>query len=191
MEKDLPHAQQAIEHDEISVLLRTLRIEATPEAHFEERFVYDFRERLAREIVCRPARALVWEHLLQIINNLGGRRLAWSLSSFGVGALCMGMIFWQHAGAGKRALANQVSELGGSAAALRPGAVQEVVCTSVHRAKRKPYTDHLMSARFSEPSYLALDDDAEAPVQYFSSSSAEEAALGGAPVSGFIPHLAH
>ena len=187
MEKE-PHTEPAIEHEEICVLLRSLRIEATPEAHFEERFVYDFRERLVREAVCRPARALVWEHLLQVLSNLGGRRLAWSLSSFGVGALCMGVLFWQLNGAGRRALASQAWEFGGTAA-LRPGSVQDVVCTSVSHAKRKAYTDRLMAARLSEPSYLAVDEEREAQFQYFDPTATESDGLG-VSVSGMMPGMA-
>lgn len=190
MEKESPHKQQAIEHEELIVLLRSLRIEATPEAHFEERFIYDFRERLAQEAVRRTARSLMWEHLLHLLDNLGGRRLAWSLSSFGVGALCMGVLFWQYGGSSKRALASQVWELGGSASTLRPGASQDVVCTSVQHSKRKPYTERLMAARLSEPSYLAVEDDAEAPAYYFSSAAAEESGLS-ISIPGLAPHLAH
>lgn len=190
MDKEPAHTQQEIEHEELIVLLRSLRLEATPEAHFEARFIYDFRERLAREAVCRPARSLMWEHILQLVNNFGGRRLAWSLSSFGVGALCMGALFWQYGGPGKRALASQVWELGGSASTLRPGASQEVVCTSVSHSRRKPYTERLMAARMSEPLYLATEEDADTPSYYFSSAAAEESGLG-ISVPGLAPHLAH
>lgn len=191
MEKGTAHNQQETEHEELIVLLRSLRIEATPEAHFEERFIYDFRERLAHEAVSRSARSLMWEHILHLLNNLGGRRLAWSLSSFGVGALCMGVLFWQYGGTNKRALASQGWELGGSASSLRPGASQDVVCTSVSHSKRKPYTERLMAARLSEPSYLALgEDEAETQPFYFSSAAAEDSGLD-ISIPGLAPHLAH
>lgn len=188
MEKDTPHTQQTPEHEELIVLLQCLRIEATPEAHFEERFIYDFHERLAHAAVTRSARSLMWEHLLHLLDNLGGRRLAWSLSSFGVGALCMGVLFWQYGGAGKRALVGQVWE---SASALRPGASQDVVCTNVQRCKRKAYTERLMAARLSEPSYLASEDEMEAPSYYFSTSTAAEDSGLGISIPGLAPHLAH
>lgn len=191
MEKEPPHNRQISEHEELIVLLRSLRIEATAEAHFEERFVYDFHERLVHEAVSRSARSLMWEHILHILDNIGGRRLAWSLSSFGVGALCMGVLFWQHGGAGKRALASQEWALGGSAPTLRPGASQDVVCTSVQHSKRKAFTERLMAARLSEPTYLAAEDDAEAPAYYFSTSTAAEDIGPGISIPGLAPHLAH
>lgn len=167
MEKEPSHTRQEAEHEELIVLLRSLRIEATPEAHFEERFICDFRERLAREAVSRSARSLMWEHMLHLLDNLGGRRLAWSLSSFGVGALCMGALFWQASGTGKRPLAAHVWDLGSEASALRPGSAQDVVCTSVHHNKKKVFTERLMSAHMNEPSYLAAEEEPEGPAYYF------------------------
>lgn len=191
MEKEPSHTRLPIEHEEISVLLRSLRIEATPEAHFEARFVYDFRERLAREAVCRPARSLMWEHLLQILSNLGGRRLAWSLSSFGVGALCMGVLFWQNGGSAKRALASNVYQLGGHEVELRPGAVHDMVSTNVQRTKNKTYTERLMGGRMSEPYYLAgLDEEGDAAGFHFSAPSADDADMS-ISLPALMPHLAH
>lgn len=191
MEKESSHTQPAIEHEEISVLLRSLRIEATPEAHFEERFVYDFRERLIREAACRPARALLWEHLLQLINNLGGRRLAWSLSSFSVGAICMGVVFTQYGGGiSKHPIANHVYELSGSTSSFLPNAAKELICTSVSRAKRNAYSNHLIASRLSDSDYLAdADEDSEMPSQYFT-SEADDNGLG-VSVPGFSPRWAH
>lgn len=86
MQKKPGHSKP--EEAEITVLLRTLRIEVTQEANFEERFMYDFRERLAREAVCRPARALLWEHLLHMLTNVGKRRLLWGGASV-TAAVCV------------------------------------------------------------------------------------------------------
>lgn len=77
---------------EIIMLLRTLRIEATREMNFEERFMYDFRERLVREAACRPARVLLWEHLLQMLGNVGRRRfLMWGGATASL-LLCVGVL---------------------------------------------------------------------------------------------------
>lgn len=191
MEKDTSHTQQAEEHEELIVLLRSLRIEATPEAHFEERFIFDFHERLAHEAVSRSARSLMWEHLLHLLSNFGGRRLAWSLSSFGVGALCMGAFLWQYGSAGKRGLASQAWELGGGVLTLHPGSSQDVVCTSVRHRKKKAYTERLMATLMSEPSYLASEDEMDSPSYFSSSAAASEDSGLGISIPGLTPHMAH
>ena len=172
MENEPPHTQQATGHEEIIVLLRSLRIEATPEAYFEDRFIYEFRERLVSSAACRPARSLLWEHLLQIISNLGGRRLAWGLSSFGLGALCMGTLFWQHGGS-KRALVTEICDLS-EETALHPNAAQNLTSIRVNqRNKRRSHVDPVTTMRFNAQPYLAgLDDESSA--QYFSTSLADD-----------------
>lgn len=81
----------SLSETDLVALLATLRKEATPEANFEERFLYDFHERIAREAVCRPARTLLWEHIRQFLSNLGGRKLAYSASTLGAGVLALGL----------------------------------------------------------------------------------------------------
>ncbi len=73
-------------------LLASLKAEATPEADFESRFLYDFHERVARETVCCPAHRRMWEHILQIFANFGRRGWAYGASTLGVGALAVGYI---------------------------------------------------------------------------------------------------
>ncbi|MBQ2813822.1 MAG: hypothetical protein IJE66_02290 [Akkermansia sp.] len=75
---------------ELLALLATLRVESTPEANFEERFLYDFHERVVRETVCCPAHRRVWEHVMQILTNFGRRRLVYGASTLGVGVLAVG-----------------------------------------------------------------------------------------------------
>ena len=75
---------------QLLTLLASLKVEATPEANFEERFLYDFHERVVRETVCCPAHRRVWEHLMQILHNFGKRKLVFGASTLGVGALTMG-----------------------------------------------------------------------------------------------------
>ncbi len=76
----------------LAALLASLKEEATPEAHFEERFLYDFHERVAREAVCCPARHRLWEHAMQMLANFGARRLAGGASALGIGALAVGYV---------------------------------------------------------------------------------------------------
>lgn len=71
-------------------LLATLKQDVTPEAGFEDRFLYDFHERVARETVCCPAHRRLWEHLLQYLCNFGMRRLAYGASTLSVCAVAVG-----------------------------------------------------------------------------------------------------
>lgn len=76
----------------LEALLASLKKEVTPEANFEERFLYDFRERVTREAVCCPARHRLWEHAMQMLANFGHRRLACGASTLGIGALAVGYV---------------------------------------------------------------------------------------------------
>ena len=71
-------------------LLATLKQEVTPEAGFEDRFLYDFHERVARETVCCPAHKRFIEHLMQFLGNFGMRRWAYGASTLSVCALAVG-----------------------------------------------------------------------------------------------------
>lgn len=188
MKNDTP--QQQLDYQELRVLLSTLRIEATPEAHFEERFLYDFRERLVREAACRPARMLLWEHLVQVFQNWGGRRLILGASSFGIGMLFMGALTWQHVGSAARTALSQHCVLGGDATSLQPGAVQDVARTNVSRSsgRKKPYTERLMALRSLEPAYLASGEDDADSLYSFSASGANTGT--GMPMSELLPYLA-
>lgn len=86
------HKSDNVGEAQLLALLATLKAEATPEANFEERFLYDFHDRIVRETVCCPAHRRVWEHLLQILTNFGKKRLVWGASTLGVGALAMGIM---------------------------------------------------------------------------------------------------
>lgn len=72
-------------------LLSMLKQEPEPEANFEERFLYNFKDRLAQELVRKPARSLLWEH---IATFLGHRRaMAYSTAST-AGALALAIVAW-------------------------------------------------------------------------------------------------
>ncbi len=73
-------------------LLASLKVEETPEADFEERFLYDFHNRVVRETVCCPAHLRAWEHVLQYLTNFGKKRILFGASTLGVGVLAMGMM---------------------------------------------------------------------------------------------------
>lgn len=72
---------------QIVALLATLRVEQTPEADFENRFLSEFHERVARETVCCPARRHLFAHLLQMLENVGRGRFAVGASALGVGVV--------------------------------------------------------------------------------------------------------
>lgn len=168
---DVPVSDSLSESDLLS-LLASMRKEAVPEAHFEERFLYDFRERVAREAVCRPARLLLWEHLRQILSNLGGRKLAYGASTLGAGALALGLYSLPEASAPAKvavraaAIVGQVED---SMSALKPGAAQEFTCISVGGNEKKSFTRDRMAVAQNVPSFSALKQ-AEEDVLYVSSS---------------------
>ncbi len=120
-------------------LLRTLRIDATPEACFEERFLQDFRRRVEREFVCRPMRSLIWEHVSTLMVHPGTRRMAYGASIFVMGALCMGALIWRYTPSAT-ARTEHLCELESRANSLQPGVSRQVVSTTVlsHRARRTP-----------------------------------------------------
>jgi hypothetical protein len=68
------------EEEKIIKLLSSLRVEPAPEADFEGRFLAEFKNRMARDSVIKPARALLWEHIRQFIDNVGGVR-RWAMVS--------------------------------------------------------------------------------------------------------------
>lgn len=77
------------EETELVALIATLRMEPTPEADFEERFLYDLRERIVRDTVCCPARQRFWDHLMQYI-SFSRKKLAYGASTLGIGAAALG-----------------------------------------------------------------------------------------------------
>lgn len=190
MENEPPHTRRKVDPQEIRILLSALRVEATPEAHFEERFLYDFRERLAHEAVCRPARTLLWEHLLMLLDNLGGRRLALGASSFGLGALFIGLLTWETTPV-PQAIAAHMCELEKSAAALRPGSSHDVVCTSVTRGKRRAYTESSIAMQANDASYsVDAIDDYDPSSSYANPTSAWEES-GNLGLPGLSPAFAN
>ena len=60
----------------LSELLSQLSKEPTPEAHFEERFLSVFHDRVMQEAVCKPSRARLWEHLACFFSSVHKGRLA-------------------------------------------------------------------------------------------------------------------
>lgn len=72
-------------------LLSLLKVEQHPEANFEERFLYNYKERLAQESVCKPAHCLLWERLATFL----GTRRSWTYGTTSTaGALALAVIVW-------------------------------------------------------------------------------------------------
>lgn len=154
------------DNEELVVLLRTLRVEATPEAYFEERFLYEFHERLAQEVVSRPARVLLWEHLLQALSNIGRRRLLWGASSVSLGALCLGVIFTQQTRQRPHLHAAEAIAVQSFMPSAASSSAEDAVRTTVHpRVTRRNFTERLLATRAGEASsYLnwgVADEDTE------------------------------
>ena len=171
MANDSQNSRQTEDSQQLTELLRTLLLEAAPEAHFEERFLYDFRERIAREAVCRPLRSILWVHLLMALDSWGGRKLAFGISTFSMGVLCASVYVWQQSGE-TEALSSPLCALEQSASSLRPGTSRGVVCTSVRRSRRQnsPFLASIDSEEDSS-SYSQHDDWASS----FSSDASEDA----------------
>lgn len=83
-----------LSEDDIVNLLATLRVEPHPEANFEDRFVHDFRDRVARYAVTRPARKVLWEHILLRLTGMGKLKWACGATTLGLGALVAGFFSW-------------------------------------------------------------------------------------------------
>ncbi len=144
-----------ISEAELVSLMASLKVEPTPEANFEERFLYDLRERLARESVCCPARRLLWDHVLQLLANFGPRKLAYAASTMGLGALAVGFFALpgEESASGIAASKNPLSRLESSLSSLRPNSGTEA-CTTIRVCAQKeaPYTDvSLASGGVSTP----------------------------------------
>ena len=149
---------------ELTALLRAMWVESTHEAHFEERFICDFRERVERELVCRPARSVLWEHMVMFLDSLGMRRVALGASAFGLGALCVGVFAWQQSGLVRPSATTHLCELESRANSLRPGVSQQVVRTAVRTDK---------SRRTARNGIVALVDEEEDPL-YVGSTTEDE-----------------
>lgn len=81
----------------LAELLSSLRMDPAPEADFESRFLHDLRDRMMSESVCRPARYVFFEHLMQKFENLFGHRWIIGTSSAGVCALAAAYWIWPSA----------------------------------------------------------------------------------------------
>ncbi len=144
-----------ISESELVGLLASMKVEPAPEADFETRFLYDLRERLARESVCCSARRLLWDHILQMFSSFGPRKLAYGASTLGLGALAAGFFALptEPEAVGTSVAKNTLTRLEHSLAALRPNAEQEVQeCTTIRicEQKKASYTDaSLASGSFS------------------------------------------
>ncbi len=136
---------------ELVHLLSSLRLEATPEASFEERFLYDLHEKVAREAVCRPARLLLWEHLMQLFTNFGSRKIACGASTLGIGALAIGLFSWQDSvpSVAVAGSATIPSRLETSLASLKPGTAGDVTCISVRQEERRAFTNNHLAMQSS------------------------------------------
>lgn len=116
---------------QLTELLATLRVVQTREADFEERFLYDFHELVAREAVCCPARHRLFEHLMQMLANFGRRRLTYGASSLGIGLLAVGGYFMMP-GENSSAAAAVANRMDSSLASLAPGLARDYDdCTHV------------------------------------------------------------
>lgn len=127
--------------EQLTQLLATLRVETTRESGFEERFLYDFHERVAQAAVVRPARYQLWEHLMQALINFGGRRLAYGASSLGIGAFAVAFFALPQDGPRSAVAAAALNRLDNSITTLTPGLSRDFDnCTTIRVEKaKKPF----------------------------------------------------
>ncbi|MBR5523099.1 MAG: hypothetical protein IKV82_06510 [Akkermansia sp.] len=177
-----PHTEKAsagpLSETELVALLAGLRKEATPEANFEERFLYDFHERIAREAVCRPARKLLWEHIRQFIANFGGRKLAYGASTLGAGALALGLYSIPSDGEPSKISARKAAIVGhveNALSALKPGAAKEFISIAVGTDEKKSFTRDRMAVEPQVPSFAYL---VETEPDFLSVSSSQPVNMG-------------
>ncbi len=94
MENKKTAGRKKISEEELVSLLGGLKVEPSPEADFEARFLHDFHERVTREAAIQPARKLFWEHLLLKITNFGKMKTVFGASTLGLGVLAIGFMTW-------------------------------------------------------------------------------------------------
>ena len=75
-------------------MLSGLKIDASPEADFEARFLHDFRERVAADAVTKSARSLLWDHIKMMFSNMGKQKLAFGATSLCACGLAIGLLTW-------------------------------------------------------------------------------------------------
>lgn len=126
-----PQPRTSVSEEQLVALLATLRVEQTPEADFEGRFLAEFHERVAREAVCCPARRHLFAHLVQFFENVGKGRFAFGASALGLGvfAVCFSLFPSSWTGAETQAAVTPEKR---SAPLLIPALSRDLVdCTSV------------------------------------------------------------
>lgn len=85
----------AMPEEELVELLSQLYIEPVKEAHFEDRFLASFHEKVVQQAVCQPARVRLWENLHLFFSGLNKAKLALSSITFlGFGALTLATTNW-------------------------------------------------------------------------------------------------
>lgn len=131
-------------------LLVLLRAEPVAEADYEERFVQNLRDRIARDAVCRPARTLLWEHIKQRISNISLHKWVWGTGiCCGVGVLGISLLIPQPEGA-PLAVASVKAPVAAPAAIpmsdssfarlCSPASPDKFTCISVSGERRTPFT---------------------------------------------------
>ena len=83
-----------LNEDDLVGLLAGLKREPHPEANFEDRFVHDFRECVARYAATRPARKVLWDHIMLRLTSIGKVKYACGATTLGVSALAIGFFSW-------------------------------------------------------------------------------------------------
>ncbi len=104
-----------LEEAELSRLLGELYREPQQEAHFEERFLTQFHERVVQSAVCRPTRHRVWENICQFLSHMTMTKFAVSTCAVMV-FFAIGLMVMENMGASS---SQAIARTGGELSQLR------------------------------------------------------------------------
>lgn len=171
-------SDNTVKEEQLMQLFASLRVTETPEAGFEDRFLYDFHERVAQAAVVRPARYQLWEHLMQALTNFGGRRLAYGASSLGIGVFALAFFALPGGEPSGSVASAALSRFDSTLTSLTPGLSRDFdSCTSICVEKQKNPFAH-------ESAIVAVAGTPRADAnEYTSSTSSEKGAWEAAAKS--------
>ncbi len=150
---DKPHVD-CYSEAELQRLLAEAKVEPSPEADFDSRFLYDFHERIARLSVCRSARSLLWEHARQWMGRFRRRCVACGASTLGIGVLAVGFFIWpsSESETPAEAVASRTSSSFARAAAAKIGKfVSAASYASVSESSEERADESLLVGSMSDP----------------------------------------
>ena len=167
--------------EQLVALLATLKVEQVKEADFEGRFLEEFHERVARETVCCPARRRLFDHIMQMLENIGRGRQAFGVSAAGRAIVAVAFALYP------------TEQVGGETAAALSGDKYKALpqlpalshdladCTSIRVQQTTPENTEIMVSRGAHTTIIQIPNSyvpAQRPAADFGAVE-----RGSAPVS--------